>query len=206
MSRNGDQSVEVNRSKGRAVADEYQRLRKAAQRRIMQQPRQVATNRLESTNPELVLAQLFAPFGLRTGSAEAYIPVPADPARQRHNDWGGLCWRIELRGLPGRKSLGFDILGDVVLGRGQDPSCLPDIDLDPFGGLEKGVSRQHALLRPTQLALYLLDLGSTNGVRYNMLLVSSGVAHSITNNDTISLGNLTFDVKIVDGPPLWKTH
>lgn len=50
-----------------------------------------------------------------------------------------------------------------MLGRGSEASQTPDLDLDPYGALEKGISQRHALLRPTGHNLYLLDLNSANG-------------------------------------------
>src|SRR5579859_2531719 len=54
----------------------------------------------------------------------------------------------------------------VLLGRADrsthgDLHC--DVDLTPFGAREKGVSRQHLLIRRQNALLYATDLGSTNG-------------------------------------------
>ena len=55
----------------------------------------------------------------------------------------------------------------IVLGR-LDPKASPhaerpDIDLTPYGALERGVSRIHARLELDDDKLYLTDLHSTNG-------------------------------------------
>jgi hypothetical protein len=107
-------------------------------------------------------------------------------------------WRIELLGLgPGIEPLGLDILGDAVIGRGQTGSQPVDLDLDPFGALEQGVSRRHALLRPTADQLCLVDLGSTNGTLYNGESIRPGIACALKQNDLIVLGQLSFRLRII---------
>jgi GAF domain-containing protein len=91
----------------------------------------------------------------------------------------------------------LDINGTVILGRDENEPGL--IDLRQFG-MEEGVSRQHALLRPTSSNLYILDLGSTNGTFLNGHSVGINTPHIITNGDTISLGNLQMTVRIIERP------
>ena len=106
--------------------------------------------------------------------------------------------RIELLGLgPGVEPLGLDILGDAVMGRGQTGNQPVDLDLDPYGALEQGVSRRHALLRPTADQLYLIDLGSTNGTLHNGESVRPGNACALRQNDLIVLGQLSFRIRII---------
>src|SRR6185436_11087758 len=76
--------------------------------------------------------------------------------------------------------------------------------MDLFGGLEQGVSRRHALLRPTANHLYIIDLGSTNGTLHNGLPLGPGIARSLKNSDTVTLGRLSFTIRIIDGPGLHR--
>lgn len=139
------------------------------------------------------------PFGT-VGTATTYRVLPtrlADSA-QGHT----LRWRIELHGLSRDFGpIGIDIVGDVILGRGNGSSGGPDLNLDPYGGFDTGVSRQHAILRPSRNALYLIDLSSTNGTWHNALKLGSGTTRAIANNDTITLGRLTFTVRLISLPP-----
>ncbi len=112
-------------------------------------------------------------------------------------------WRVEIEGLaPAVEAIGLDIIGDAVIGRGRVGTQPADLDLDQFGALEQGVSRRHALLRPTANHLYIIDLGSTNGTLHNGLPLGPGIARSLKNNDTITLGRLSFTVKLIDGPSM----
>ncbi len=107
-------------------------------------------------------------------------------------------WRIELLGLgAGVEPLGLDLLGEVMIGRGQAADHPVDLDLDPYGALEQGVSRRHALLRPTPDQLVLVDLGSTNGTLHNMESVRPGIACALRQNDLIVLGQLSFRIRII---------
>jgi FHA domain-containing protein len=115
-------------------------------------------------------------------------------------------WRIEIEGLgPAVEPIGLDILGDAVMGRGRVGTQPADLDLDQFGALEQGVSRRHALLRPTANHLYIIDLGSTNGTLHNGLPLGPGIARSLKHNDAVTLGRLSFTVKLIDGPSMHRT-
>jgi hypothetical protein len=112
-----------------------------------------------------------------------------------------IVWRVEFHNLKaGKPPLGVDIAGDVVLGRSAGGPHAPDIDFDEYDARAKGVSRRHALLRPTKNRLYILDLGSTNGTMRNAVPLGKGVARPVENDDTITLGRLSFTIKLVAGP------
>jgi hypothetical protein len=140
-------------------------------------------------------------YGFRTGAAESYQKVPRELAEiaDRHKIamWQ---WRIELHGLkPGEPPLGYDIFGNVIIGRAVDGSEA-DIDLEPYDALAKGVSRQHAMIRPTKQRLFLIDLSSTNGVRHNEIPTGPGMAVTLRNGDIVTLGDLTFEIQIIGQP------
>lgn len=112
-------------------------------------------------------------------------------------------WRVQLKfGRPTSDTvLGLDIYSDIVFGRGKTGSQAPDIDLTELDALEKGVSRRHALLRPAQTKLFIMDLGSTNGISVNAVPVGRGYAKALETGDIIRLGALAFVIDIVSAPP-----
>lgn len=133
------------------------------------------------------------------GSAASFITLPAHTAPSEFP--GGSRWRIELHDLgSGSTPLGLEIVGDTVLGRGKTGAAIPDLDLDEYRAFDLGVSRRHALLRPTKNRLYLIDLGSTNGTLLNATPLGQGVARAISDNDTVTLGNLSFTIRVADRP------
>ena len=110
-------------------------------------------------------------------------------------------WLIEIQGLrSGNGPLGIEALGDLVLGMDRADGTVIDVDMTPYGGNDNGVSRKHAVIRPTRNRLYLIDLDSTNGTRLNALPVGPGIAAEIRSGDTVSLGNLNFTVNIIAKP------
>lgn len=183
-----------------AVEQEAERLLRLEEARA----RQRLTDRLEGN--QMPLSDILGGFSsrLRAGTAEEYIPLPLHMLDKPIPDNVPL-WRIELHGLPGRPlPLGLDLFGDTVLGRSGDGSFKPDLDMDKYNGFNMGISRRHALLRPTVNRLYIIDLGSTNGTMRNALLLGKGVAQSVEHGDSIVLGRMAFTIHIIDGPGMYR--
>lgn len=109
-------------------------------------------------------------------------------------------WLIQFVGLAPSKPLGIEVASDIVMGLVRSLDSRPDLDLDLFGGYDSGVSRRHAMIRPSRDKLYLIDLHSTNGTRINGAPVEPGIPCPIENGDIISLGMLTFTVRIAASP------
>lgn len=81
---------------------------------------------------------------------------------------------------------------DVIFGRKDETIQLfPDVDLTPFGALEKGVSRKHAALRRKDDMLTVIDLGSANGTYLNGQRLSPNQPHVVRDGDEVSFGKLT---------------
>jgi hypothetical protein len=115
------------------------------------------------------------------------------PARPKHLN--GPRWRVELHSenatmLP----LRLEIADAAVLGRGHTA----DIPLDRYDNGTLGISRQHAMLRPSQRALFFFDLGSTNGTHHNGIPVGSGTAATLGLGDVIRLGRLTLTIRLLE--------
>jgi hypothetical protein len=79
----------------------------------------------------------------------------------------------------------------VVIGR-EDPvsGIFPDIDLDPHGGLESGVGRQHARLVLQNGQVFLEDLDSVNGTALNRQRLAPRQSSPVKDGDEIRLGKL----------------
>lgn len=135
-----------------------------------------------------------------TPSDITYSPVPH--SYQAHDP--RLMWRVFFRfGASAAHSvIGLDIYSDAVFGRGAGRPTSPDIDLNNLDALKLGVSRRHAMLRPTSRNLYLIDLDSTNGSFVNAVPVGKGMAQVLKTNDTVALGGLSFEIQIIKQPAL----
>jgi len=196
-------TAEVKRSAGiSALAKEADRLQSAVEARLEKPD---PTSKLDADDLSLIPESSRLAFGTQPDSVKWYRKVPISlGTTELPKDVPR--WRVEIEGLgPAVEPLGLDILGDAVLGRGRVGTQPADLDLDLYGALEQGVSRRHALLRPTANHLYIIDLGSTNGTLHNGLPLGPGIARSLKHNDTVTLGRLSFTLKLIDGPGLRKS-
>jgi hypothetical protein len=66
----------------------------------------------------------------------------------------------------------------------------PDLDLTPFGALEKGVSRVHAAIERSEDTLTLIDMGSSNGTHLNGQRLVPDQPRVLRDGDEIRLGKL----------------
>lgn len=161
--------------------------------------RPMMTTRLDAEERQTLIIPALGTFDTRFETENiTYHPVPSNHASLKNAP----VWRIKIKfGSMDRRVLtGLDIYGDTVIGRGSDAPDGPDIDLSNLDALKLGVSRRHALLRPTANKLYLIDLQSTNGTFVNAILVSRGMAQVIRNHDGIAFAGLTCVVEIVASP------
>lgn len=110
-------------------------------------------------------------------------------------------WVIGLHKLGDNvEPTGLRLNQDVMLGRGGTTSQPSSLDLSTYGAQERGVSRLHAMLRPTRRKLFIIDMQSTNGTQVNAHPLGPSTARALESNDIISLGDLTFIVKVYTSP------
>jgi predicted component of type VI protein secretion system len=93
---------------------------------------------------------------------------------------------------------------EVVIGR-KDPvtGTAPEVDLSPVNGLEKGVSRRHALIVRRDGALHIMDNGSANGTYLNGQRLVAQQPRILRDGDDIRLGHLVLRVTFnpITAPP-----
>lgn len=161
------------------------------------QPR--ITNRLDAEQRQTLIIPALGTFDTRMDLRDVtYHLVPSiaptieDPP----------VWRVLLKfdGIGQQVVVGLDVRGDIVFGRGSGDPDSPDIDLTNLGAQDRGVSRRHALMRPSANKLYLIDLNSTNGTYVNAVPVSRGMAQVIRNHDSLAFAGLTSMAEIVSSP------
>ncbi len=195
--RSGDLLGDVEES---SVAEsEESRLQEALRQHMaeLHQP----TQQLHLSDLSQVLGVVQSAFGVRPGMASLYKLLPASMSED-DVPLSSPLWRIELHGLQaGKGPLGLDIVGDVVVGRAGGDTHV-DLDLEPYNASHCGVSRRHAMLRPTANGLFVLDLGSTNGTMINAMPVGPGMTRALAHDDTLSFGTLSCTVKIISSPVL----
>ncbi len=84
---------------------------------------------------------------------------------------------------------------DLVLGRAGSTDMEPgSVDLSPYGAIDSGVSRRHAMLRRLGPDIVLLDLESTNGTWLNGVQLKAHQPVTIRSGDRLLLGRLMIQV------------
>lgn len=70
----------------------------------------------------------------------------------------------------------------------------PDVDLTPYGALERGVSRQHVRLHIDKDHLYVTDLDSTNGTFLGGKRLEANTATQLRKGDELLIGRLPIQI------------
>jgi CheY-like chemotaxis protein len=121
-----------------------------------------------------------------TGSLESIIP-----------------WVVEFRIVGTTEILKAHLQDAIMLGR-SDPvrAVKPDIDLDPFGGQEKGVSRRHAIILAKDNRVIVQDEGSANGTYINNQPLVPRQPFRLRDGDKLRLGQLELQTHFVIKPSI----
>jgi hypothetical protein len=84
------------------------------------------------------------------------------------------------------------VIGDeeAILGRRASGTGGLVVDLVPFGAIQMGVSRRHAIIRRDEDCYEIIDLGSTNGTWVNGKRVAPNAPCRLSSGDIIRLGRL----------------
>ena len=95
------------------------------------------------------------------------------------------------------RSLLVNVGKSVVFGRrsGIAGDTEPDVDLNPFGAAEKGVSRQHIKIQYKSPLFYVTDLGSSNGTWLNGRRLVPNSGRPLRHGDELRLGQLKMSVR-----------
>ena len=81
----------------------------------------------------------------------------------------------------------------IVVGR-KDSDQKPDVDLAPFGGVEQGVGRRHAVITLQEDRYYIEDLRSINETLLNSSRLFPGQRYPLSNGDQLQFGALVVRV------------
>lgn len=98
---------------------------------------------------------------------------------------------IILHIVDGKEPIKLQVEGRSIVGR-EDRSSnnFPDVNLIPYGGLEKGVSRIHAVIERSEDTLMIIDMGSSNGTFLNGQRLVSNQPRVLRDGDEIRFGRI----------------
>lgn len=118
-------------------------------------------------------------------AAGSHAPTSSAPAVVLEVLSGAHQFRLSADELPA-------VIGRADAGQTRRPL----VDLAPHGGLERGVSRQHARLLWQAGRLMVEDLASTNGTWVNDTRLPANVPHPLKDGDILRLGTLRLQVRV----------
>jgi DNA-binding response OmpR family regulator len=110
-------------------------------------------------------------------------------------------WLIELTGTQLTKPIKLRLDERMVIGRnveGEEKKA--DVDLEPYGAIKEGVSRQHAAIYREGEQLMVTDLDTDNGTWLNGARLQPNAPHRLAHNDKLKLGRMQFEVQLVISP------
>jgi hypothetical protein len=105
---------------------------------------------------------------------------------------------LVLRLVDPQEQFVFDAEGisELTLGRfDASTQFKPEVDLQPYGATEKGVSRRHASIIRRDGALHIVDLDTPNGTYLNGQRLIPHQARVLRDGDNIRLGHLVLQVQ-----------
>lgn len=107
-----------------------------------------------------------------------------------------LPWVIEFRVVGTPATIQVQVHESMLIGRGDvQRGVYPDVDLLPYGGQIKGVSREHALVIAKDNRITLRDLNSVNGTRLNDHVLTPGQEYRLRDGDNLTIGQVQLQVR-----------
>ena len=87
----------------------------------------------------------------------------------------------------------------IHIGRADpDSGFSPELDLTPFGALERGVSRRHATIQWAEGGYVLIDQHSNNGTWLEGARLVAGYAYQLPPRANVRFGDLVVQLTTTD--------
>jgi hypothetical protein len=100
---------------------------------------------------------------------------------------------LHVRGYD--RPLVVDLHDQLILGRYDvDTGEMPDVNLDPYGAQDMGVSRRHAAILYEDEALKIMDMHSANATYLNGQKLIANQARILRDGDELRLGQLVIRI------------
>jgi hypothetical protein len=106
-------------------------------------------------------------------------------------------WRLVLHFENSKRAfIDFKTPEPVIVGRADEGEAANiGLDLSPFGGAQKGVSRNHAAFAYDNGMVHIEDLGSTNGTRINGFQLVPNQPYRLRDGDELEFGSARVTVR-----------
>jgi hypothetical protein len=110
-------------------------------------------------------------------------------------------WAIEFRVIETGEVLHVPVRSAMTIGRSDlENTIRPDVDLAPYGGYQKGVSRRHAIILLREDHLVVRGLSTTNGTWINGVLLATGEEAPLRNADELMIGRMPLMIGFIAAP------
>ncbi len=104
---------------------------------------------------------------------------------------------ISVRGIV-TSPIQIEVEDDFVIGRAApETSEIPDLDLNPYDAVAKGISRRHVVIMKRGDTLHVMDLESTNGTYLNGVWLYPNQPRVLRDGDELMLGSLILRVEFI---------
>lgn len=155
-------------------------------------------DRFDTLNRPMIATRLGEADGANEqGVAETTngLPVGLEP---RHFFGAGTILLLYPQNVDKPISVKVNAIDEALIGRFAPNTILvPDVDLEPYGGLAAGVSRVHASLKHQANALLIADLGSRNGTYINGTRLHEKELRLLQDGDELRVGQLVLIVRFM---------
>lgn len=106
---------------------------------------------------------------------------------------------IRLIAQDHEATLDFGLRPYMVIGRrDENTDQRLDVDLNPLGALEYGVSRYHAIIQVEEDQVFIFDFNSRNGTFVNGFSLKPMVAYRLRDGDDLIFGELKLSVQFLN--------
>lgn len=120
-------------------------------------------------------------------AARASLSAKATWGTARLNPYSEVMLHI----VDSKDPIKLKVIKHSVIGRMDDGSQnQPDVNLAPYSGLEKGVSRNHAVIERNEDTLMIMDMQSSNGTYLNGQRLVPHQPRVLRDGDEIRFGRL----------------
>lgn len=107
--------------------------------------------------------------------------------------------RLHVRVADSDRRLTLTLQDDLEIGRADRTSSFePGLDLNPYYGFERGVSRRHATIRSFEQGVVLIDRNSSNGTWLDGRQLSPGQAYLLGSEAAVRFGELLVHLTVED--------
>lgn len=109
-------------------------------------------------------------------------------------------WVMELRIVGTASVLQVQVRESMVVGRADQSTSKPDINLEPYNAYDLGVSRKHAMIYARNSRITVRDLHSSNGTFINEGRLEPDKDYRLRHGDILAFSKLKFQVFFVVTP------